>query len=394
MAWKTEGIMDQKLEFVVRARRGEETMTALCREYEMSRPTGYLWLKRYTEAGTITALEEKSRRPHSSPNKTDEELEEKVLRVREAKGWGALKIEKVLSREGEEISSSTVHRILVRRGVVKPDPGARKAVKRYEREECNQMAQMDFKGEYEVEVGEAKCYPLSFLDDHSRYLLGLWPLRSTGAEGVYKTLRNHFREHGVPESILTDHGTPWWSTTNGHGLTWLSVWLMKQSISLKYSGICHPQTQGKVERMHRTLKDRTRHRQLPTTFDEWLGWAKEFCHEYNYERPHQAIGMKTPAEVYTTKNLRPYQESPPEWDYSGGKVHVLNSQGKLKYRDRRYFVCEALRGERVRVDEVDHLVLVTYRNTTVRQIDLRTGETRAVVLATHKRFVTSNAGSV
>lgn len=385
--------MDQRIEFVIRARRGEETMTELCREYEISRPTGYLWLKRYKDAETITALKEKSRRPQNSPKRTNEELEEKVIKVRKEKGWGALKIEKVLSRQGEHLSSSTVHRILVRRGIVQATPGARKAIKRYEREECNQMAQMDFKGDYEV-VG-ATCHPLSFLDDHSRYLLGLWPLRSTGGEGVYETLRTHFREHGVPESILTDHGTPWWSTTNGHGLTWLSVWLIKQSITVKFSGIGHPQTQGKVERMHRTLKDRTSHRQLPATFDEWVLWAKEFRDEYNHERPHQAIEMRTPAEVYTTSNLRPYQETPPEWDYSGGKVYVLSSRGTLYYRGRRYFVCEALRHERVRVDEVDHLALVTFRNTTVRQIDLRTGKTCPVVLpAHHNGFTTPKADSV
>ncbi len=114
------------------------------------------------------------------------------------------------------------------------------------------------------------------LDDRSRFLHGLWPLSSTGGEGVKQTLEGHFREQGVPLSILMDHGTPWFSTTNQHGLTWVAVWLIKQGVLLRYSGIGHPQTQGKVERFHRTLKARTKHRGAPTTMQEWQQWAAEF----------------------------------------------------------------------------------------------------------------------
>src|SRR5215467_11619714 len=104
-----------------------------------------------------------------------------------------------MEQRGESLSAATIHRILIRRGLISKDPAARKATKRFERSQCNQMAQMDFKGEYAIEGG--KCYPLSFLDDCSRYLLGLWPLSSTGGEGVYQSLRTHFRLVGVPESI-------------------------------------------------------------------------------------------------------------------------------------------------------------------------------------------------
>jgi len=378
MPWKSGTVMDQRVEFILRAKQKMESLSELCKEFEISRPTGYLWLKRYEDVGSINGLKEKSRRPHNSPLQTDKELEELVVSLRKKKGWGARKIQVVLAQRGHELGSATVHRILVREGLIEPEAGDRKASKRFERDECNQMFQMDFKGEYEVKDG--KSFPLSLLDDHSRYGVGLWPLDSTKAQGVHEVLKAKFREIGVPQSILTDHGTPWFSTTNGHGLTWLSVWLIKQGIVLKLSGIRHPQTHGKVERFHRTLKERTRHRGLPETLNEWGKWIPEFLEEYNYERPHEALGMKTPGEVYTHDNLRPYQENPREWEYTGGDVRKLNTQGSLIYRGRRYFVCEALANERVRTDELDGLLVVTFRETTVRQINLRTGSSIAVVL--------------
>jgi hypothetical protein len=242
---------------------------------------------------------------------------------------------------------------------------------------------MDFKGDYTLRRG--KCYPLSLLDDCSRYLHGLWPLSSTGGAGVKRTLEAYFRAHGVPLSLLLDHGTPWFSTTNRQGLTWVSVWLLKQGVILRYSGIRHPQTQGKVERFHQTLKRRTKHRGHPTTMSEWRAWAREFWQEYNFERPHEALGNKTPGEVYQAVNLRAYQEQPQEWEYSGGVIKRLNTQGQLYYRQQRYFVSEALAAERVRVDELDGKLLVTFRHLTVREINLRTGESTAVLLSAKKR---------
>jgi len=391
MPWKSETVMDQRLEFVLRVRSKEEPISKLCREYGISRDTGHRWLKRCGVEGIVEGVKERSRRPKTSPNKTPDEIEEMVVRLREEKGWGARKLRLVLGRRGQNMSAPTVHRILVRRGMVSKNAGSRKATKRFARAECNQMAQMDFKGEYEIEGG--KCYPLSFLDDCSRYLLGLWPLSSTGGEGVYQSLRTHFRLVGVPESILTDHGTPWYSTTNGHGLTWVTVWLIKQGISLRFSGIGHPQTQGKVERFHRTLKQRTRHRQPPSTIEEWRQWAEEFRAEYNHERPHEALGMKTPAEVYNHANLREYQETPPEWEYTGGRVMTLNTQGHLYYKGRNYFACEALANERVRVDEIDGCLIVTFRHMTIRQIDLSSGKSMAVVIPARTGFRSSSDAS-
>jgi transposase InsO family protein len=379
MPWRTESVMDQRVEFVLRARAGEETITGLCREYEISRSTGYLWLQRYRQVGSVTALAEHSRRPLHSPRRTADEIAAAVLAVRDATGWGGPKIAKVLEqREGLQVAPATAQRILKRAGRVSKLAGD-KATQRFARAQCNELAQMDFKGEYTLP--EEKCYPLSLLDDCSRYLHGLWPLCSTAGEGVKQTLEGHFREYGVPLSILMDHGTPWFSTRNAHGLTWVAVWLLKQGVVLRYSGVGHPQTQGKVERFHQTLKRRTKHRGAPTTLGEWERWAVEFRHEYNYERPHEALQMQTPGEVYKAVNLRPYQEQPREWEYSDGMIKRLDTQGMLYYRGQTYFVSEALATERVRIDELDGKLLVTFRHMTVREIEVRTGRSTAVLLS-------------
>jgi len=382
MPWRTESVMDKRIEFVLRAAGGEESIAELCRDYGISRPTGYLWLNRYHEVGSVKGLAEGSRRPLKSPQRTDEKVEAAVVELRGRTGWGGPKIAKVLAKRGLQVAPATAQRILKRAGMVVP-PKVAKTTTRFEKAECNELAQMDFKGEYTMRG--AKSYPLSFLDDCSRYCHGLWPLAGTGGEGVKQTLESYFREHGVPLSILMDHGTPWYSTTNLQGLTWVSVWLVKQGVILRYSGVGHPQTQGKVERFHQTLKRRTRHRGAPTTMGEWERWAMAFRHEYNHERPHEALGMKTPAEVYQAVNLRAYQEQPREWEYTGGTVKRLNTQGMLYYRQQTYFVSEALATERVRVDELEGKLLVTFRHMTVREIDISTGATRAVLLPTNKR---------
>jgi transposase InsO family protein len=382
MPWRTESVMDQRVEFVLRAKEGEESIAALCRDYGISRPTGYLWLNRYQEVGSVAGLAEHSRRPLHSPQRTAEGVEAAILGLRDKTGWGGPKIAKLLERRGLQVAPATAQRILKRCGRVS-QPKVEKTKLRFSREQCNELAQMDFKGEYTLP--REKCYPLSLLDDCSRYLHGLWPLPSTGGEGVKQTLEDYFREHGVPLSLLMDHGSPWFSTTNQHGLTWVSVWLLKQGVVLRYSGVGHPQTQGKVERFHKTLKARTRHRGVPTTMGEWQGWALEFRHEYNHERPHESLGMKTPGEVYQAVNLRNYQEQPREWEYSGGVVKPLNTQGMLYYQQQTYFVSEALASERVRVDELDGKLLVTFRHMTVREIELRTGKSTAVLLPVKKR---------
>jgi len=379
MPWNQESVMEQRLRFVIEARKKEAPISVLCRRYEISRKTGYKWLGRYAEARTIEALNDRSRRPQHSPKRTSRAREQQVLAVRDEKGWGAEKISVVVGRTDAVIPPITVHRILKRNGRIKPLVVDRIAGRRFERGSCNELAQMDFKGEYRLGGGR-KCYPLTLLDDCSRYLLGLWPLPTTEWLGVQEVLRAHFRALGVPREMLMDHGSTWYANYNGHGLTKLSIWLIKQDIQLRFSGVHHPQTQGKVERLHGTLKKRTKHRGAPRTMSEWQAWAAEFRHEYNCERPHSALEMKTPQEVYRHDNLRPYQEQPREWEYSGGEVCRLDSAGGLYKYGSHFFVCKALAHEWVRLDEFDNRLTVTFRHLTIREIDRQTGSSTMVLL--------------
>jgi transposase InsO family protein len=378
MPWRVKDVMEQRIELVVRAVQGEESISGLCREYGVSRPTGYLWVQRYGEAGSVQGLAERSRRPQHSPGRTPIEQEERVVELRRRYGWGAKKLVVLLAREGIALRVVTVNRILKRRGLLVAQECHRPATQRFEREAPNQLWQMDFKGPWEV--AEGHCYPLSILDDYSRYLVDLGALKGTGAEGVAAQLVRTFESHGVPEAMLMDHGTPWWSTTNGHGLTWLSVELIKQGIRLHFSGIRHPQTQGKVERFHRSLKHQINRWGKPATLADSAQALAAFREEYNQVRPHEALGMEVPAQRYHD-SPRAYQPQPPEWIYEEGKVvKRLNTQGCLDYEQRRYFVCEALAQERVCVDRIGGKLLVCYRQTYIREIDLLSGRTTAVVL--------------
>ena len=379
MVWKTTNVMEQRIKFVSQALREGLNFSQLCREHGISRPTGYRWLHRYKSCGSFADLRERSRRPHHSPRRTLRQLEERVLALRERHGWGARKLQVVLRRDEEiELPILTIHRILRRWNKIDPQKRDRPATKRFERERPNQLWQMDFKGQYPMSKGH--CFPLSILDDHSRYAVGLYGLANQKGGSVHACLVRAFENNGVPEEMLMDHGTPWWSTTNGHGLTWVSVSLIKQGIRLIYSGFGHPQTQGKVERFHRTLKQSVKHWGKPPTLGGWNDLLHEFREEYNQVRPHEALDMAVPANHYVPSG-KAYNPHPAEWEYpKGSVVKHLNTQGCLYHHYRRYFVCEALAGERVRVEKIDHHLLVSYRHMFIREINLESGRTRALVL--------------
>lgn len=379
MPWKETPVKEQRIRFVVLALKGVDSFSGLCREFGISRPTGYHWLRRYHEVGSFGELKERSRRPHHSPNQTPSELEERVKELREQYGWGARKLCVLLEREGIRLTTTTVNRILKRRGCVGPQEAMTPAVKRFEKDDPNDLWQMDFKGEYRCRQGI--CYPLSILDDHSRYAIGLQAYRSQKWEPVWEGLQEIFQSYGLPRQMLLDHGTPWYGTTNGHGLTRLSVELIKQGIGVIWSGVGHPQTQGKVERFHGTLARTVRHRGRPQQWDQWPGLLAQFRHEYNHIRPHEALQMKVPAECYR-KSPRSFQSHPPTWSYPDSvRVQKLNSRGTL-YWGRHYFVCEALAGEWVGIQEVDHRLLVSFRHLYIREIDLQTGRTQALITPT------------
>jgi transposase InsO family protein len=189
-----------------------------------------------------------------------------VVTLRQKYAWGARKLQALLRQEGIELGVATINRVLSRRGLVAPKDRHRPAPRRFCREAPNELWQMDFKGYFTVREGH--CHPFSILDDHSRFLIELHPLLSTQAEPVYQRLLQAFEVYGLPDAILMDHGSPWWSTTNSLGLTWLSVALIKQDIRLYYSGIAHPPTQGKVERLHGSLSWAMRHLSTPSSLQD------------------------------------------------------------------------------------------------------------------------------
>jgi hypothetical protein len=238
---------------------------------------------------------------------------------------------------------------------------------------------MDSKGKYPLP--RAECHPLSVLDDHSRYAVGLYALPELSAEQAWPCLVATFRQYGVPQAMLMDRGSLWWSEHNGWGLTGLSVQLIELGIRLLYGRVCHPQTQGKVERFHRTLGGELRHRGLPMRWAEWPPLLAEVQREYNERRPHEALGMRRPAELYQP-SPRAYQERPPEWEYpSGSEVKRLNTQGMLEDQGRRWFVCGALAGRQVRIERIDGKLLVSYRHMYIREIDPERSGTRPLVVA-------------
>jgi transposase InsO family protein len=366
MAWGAVDVSEQRVRFVVRASRREKSMQELCAEFAISRPTGYAWLRRYQASG-VAGVVEKSRRPHRSPGRTAREIEQRVKELRQQRSdWGARKLQVLLAGEGLTLPVITIHRILLRQGLVRPQDRHRRAVQRFARGTPNQLWQMDFKGP----VGwQAPVGPLSILDDHSRYAITLQGTWSSQAELVKERLEEAFHRCGVPEEMLMDHGTPWWNMKAATGWTWLTVWLMKQGIRMHFSGYRHPQTQGKVERFHGSLEAAMQRRGWPAE-QERQQWLDAFRYEYNHVRPHEALGMRTPATEWS-KSARQYQARPAAWEYErGAEVRKLAEQGQLCVAGRRWEISRALAGEWVQLVRLDQRILVYYCRSLVRELDL------------------------
>ena len=305
-----------------------------------------------------------------------------MVELRREHGWGGKKLQVMLENEGMAVSVPTVNRIIRRQGLVRRRDAHHPAPGRLERSQPNELWQMDFKGP--LRCREGRCHPLSILDDHSRYAVGLFALPGVGMEPVQSCVRSVLARYGVPSALLMDHGIPWWSTTNGWGLTRLSVELIKQGIDLIYGRVRHPQTQGKVERFHRTLSESMYHRGRPQEFEDWKPFLARFRWEYNHVRPHESLDMGVPAQRYR-RSPRPYNPRPASWDYASRlQVRRLNVQGCLSLANRYYFVCEALAHEWVGIEELEDKLLVRYRHMYIREINLRTRQTRALVCRVRK----------
>jgi transposase InsO family protein len=365
MAWGNVDVEEQRMRFVIAASRKEKPLRHLCQEFDISAPTGYEWLRRY-QAGGYEAVREKSRRPHHSPEQTSPEKEQRIVELRERwPDWGARKLQWQLEKENIRLPVITIHRILLRRGLVRAQDRHRAAVQRFQREAPNQLWQMDFKSP----VGwEAPVGPLSVLDDCSRYVVVLQGTWCTRAEAVRERLEEAFLECGVPEEMLMDHGTPWWNMKAITGTTWLTLWLIKQGIRLHFSGYRHPQTQGKVERFHGAMAAALKKRGYPTQ-EQRQEWLNEFRQEYNHARPHEALGMQTPATIWRQSKRR-YDPNPPRWEYeAGSEVVKVGAGGQICVQGRRWEISRALAGEWVQLIRLEERILVYYCRSLVRELE-------------------------
>ena len=378
MPWLETDVRDQRIRFVIAASHPTANVTATCRAFGISRKTGYKWLERQATAASVSALTDHSRRPHHSPTRTNERITRRVVELRMLYGWGGEKLVPFLAAEGITLAARTIDRIIAREGLTRGDAAPAAAPRRFTHAAPNDLWQLDAKGHYPLSGGR-RCHPLSVVDDHSRFAVGLYALATLHARPVQVALIDCFERYGVPRAMLMDHGTPWWAPPNAAGLSVLSVFLLKQGIRLRHGRVRHPQTQGKVERFHRTLGERLRWWGVPADLGGFARAFAAFRTEYNEVRPHEALGQEPPA-LHFQASPRAYKATPPPWEYPlGSDVHRVDANAMISYRGRRFFIGEALIGELVACTPLADRVLVIYRHMYVRELELPTGRTRTLL---------------
>jgi transposase InsO family protein len=343
MPWKEATPMSLRSEFIHLAQLEEANISELCRRFGISRKTGYKWLKRYQQGGE-GGLADRPRRPHHSPRRSSTAIEAAVLEVRhEHPVWGGRKIKAYLERQAKTHlpSPSTITEILRRNDQIDAQEARKhRPFQRFEMEQPNQLWQMDFKGYFPVEEG-GYCHPLSVLDDHSRFLIGLKACPNETHQTVQERLRELFRRYGLPERMLMDNGSPWGDWLSHH--TILTAWLTRLGIQISHGHPYHPQTQGKDERFHRTLHEELLNQTIllslvdcQTHFDRWRDM-------YNYERPHEALGLQPPSSRYQP-SLRSFPEVlPPILYNSSDLIRKVDGKGQISFHHHRFWVGKAFR---------------------------------------------------
>jgi transposase InsO family protein len=372
--------MSLRLEFVNLARKEGSQVTDICRRFGVSRKIGYKWLERYDREG-ILGLQDRSRRPQTSPSRTPDSMEKAVLAIRKERAtWGGRKIKARLQTLGwQDIpAASTITEILRRHGCIDPgESGKHKTWNRFEAEAPNGLWQMDFKGHFEA--AEGRCHPLTVLDDHSRYALCLQACPDEKGITVQQHLILVFRRYGLPGKILVDNGSPWGSDGE-HPFTLLTVWLMRQGIQVLHSRAYHPQTLGKDERFHRTLRAEVSQYCVGLSLEACQGCFEGWRKVYNFERPHEALEMATPASRYMA-SARSFQESLPPIMYSpGDEVRKVQQGGKISYRNWEYSLPKAFYGQYValRPTSQDGVMDVFFCNQKIMHVDLKNHTAKSV----------------
>jgi transposase InsO family protein len=344
MAWQPKDPMDIKRDFVELALQEGCNRRELCRRFGISPKTGYALLARHAQEGSA-AYVPRSRKPLSSPARTSPEIEKAVTDLRKQHpNWGGRKITRRLTDLGFAGAPppSTITAILHRHGLITPAASlAAQRWHRFEHDSPNLLWQSDFKGD--VQTRQGRCYPLTLLDDHSRFNLTLQACPSVATHSVQPHLAEVFQRYGLPARINADNGAPWGSPRlAGHGLSELSVWLIRLGIRVSHSAPYHPQTNGKIERFHRSLKAEVLAgrsfadlQQAQRAFEHWRGI-------YNQERPHDALGMQTPAMRYRNSSTSyPQVLAPIEYPQED-TVALVKWNGEVHFKGRQLRVSSAL----------------------------------------------------
>lgn len=365
MPWKTSGVVTERAKFVLEwERRWNESqgrrvdMAELCRMFGISRPTGYLWVRRYQEAGRdVRALADRSHRPHRIPHAVPEAMQDFIVAARKSHPrWGPRTLRSWLVERypGREFpSAATFAAILKRHGMTTPRRHRHRrrvpllAEPLGEATAPNSIWCIDFKGQFRTSDG-VLCYPVTLLDAFSRYCLRCEAFPEPSGEAVRRTLDSAFREFGLPATIRSDNGAPF--AANGpQGLSAVSVWLLRLGIRLERIGAGKPQQNGRLERFHRTLKEGTAAPPAASLRLQQRAF-NHFRREYNTERPHHALGMKTPASRYVPSRRRyPCGLLAAPTTVGWAQTLTVGADGAFRWSGRRIFVSSALAFERVTV---------------------------------------------
>ena len=373
MVWKPSDTMSLRREFVELANQESVNLAELCRRFGIARKTGYKWLARFRANGT-EGLQDRSRRPRESPESTEPELVRAILEIRDAHpAWGGRKIrQRLLNLKHRNVpAASTISGILKRQGRVSDEASRRaQAFTSFERARPNELWQMDFKGHFPMSLG-GRCHPLTVLDDHSRFSLGLRALGNEQGNAVQRELTAIFRRFGLPEAMLMDNGPPW-GPSREEGFTWLNIWLMELGIRVLHSRPGHPQTNGKDERFHRTLDIEVLRGNSFRDLADTQRRFDPFRECYNHERPHQALNFAVPASRYQTSQ-RSFPEKIEAWEYAPDVIlRKVDVTSRICWFGGRYKIGMAFRGKLVgvRATTTDGLFEVYYCNTKVKTINL------------------------
>jgi transposase InsO family protein len=372
MSWKEVTIMSQRVEFINLAFQDGANISELCRRFKISRKTGYKFLNRYKTEG-FKGLYDRSKKPRNSPYRTDKETENLILRIREKHPtWGGRKLKRRLEDLGYDHipSPSTITTILQRHDKISmQESRKRQAFRRFCAKRPNDLWQMDFKGQFQARDGT--CYPLTILDDHSRFSPCIAACSDQKKETVKEQLEKVFMAYGLPLAMLVDNGSPWGDHAESIH-TKLTVWLMRLGIRVIHSRPYHPQTLGKEERFHRTLKEDVITDCSYRTIGECQDLFDRWRRIYNRERPHQALKMQVPALSYKMSHRR-FPDRLPEIEYHENDiVRKVHDKGEISLRNKAYKVGRAFIGQNVAIRPTNKFNVfdVYFINHKIKQITM------------------------